>query len=352
MVKARRRLQVRSHARLGGASPGDAREKRRRARIQNRCVPAHGELSCGSRRRSRGRGAGRRTASPEPRRASAACRLHARCAGGRPADAQPRAGAASSQTAAHTLGVGPRPFESPTAIPGSAARGRALRELPPAPGGAPVVAWLATTSESSNCRDLKASSHPYEPPRSVRWRRRRWIPTRLRQRCGPFAAAMARRRRRCSPTRTRFTSPAAQMQAAARDAAGLAAALARPFAGLGTGSDFEGKRVPRRRRRAPSSSRSDRARGTSRHGERSGAPMAHKAVLSWRRRRGRTIGGVVKVLNQRVEEVSRATRGDVLISEPLGIALVNERMRASVHCGARRASRRSSRAARCSRTAA
>ncbi len=38
------------------------------------------------------------------------------------------------------------------------------------------------------------------------------------------------------------------------------------------------------------------------------------------------LGDVVTVLNQRVEEVSLDERVDVLISEPLGIALVNERM--------------------------
>lgn len=41
---------------------------------------------------------------------------------------------------------------------------------------------------------------------------------------------------------------------------------------------------------------------------------------------GNGLGDVVKVLNQRVEEVELDERVDVLISEPLGIALVNERM--------------------------
>jgi len=38
------------------------------------------------------------------------------------------------------------------------------------------------------------------------------------------------------------------------------------------------------------------------------------------------LGEVVQVLNKRVEDVQLDTRVDVLISEPLGIALVNERM--------------------------
>ena len=41
---------------------------------------------------------------------------------------------------------------------------------------------------------------------------------------------------------------------------------------------------------------------------------------------GNGLSNVVEVLNQRVEDVKLAERVDVLISEPLGIALVNERM--------------------------
>ena len=41
---------------------------------------------------------------------------------------------------------------------------------------------------------------------------------------------------------------------------------------------------------------------------------------------GNGLAGVVKVINQKVEEVTLDERVDVLISEPLGIALVNERM--------------------------
>jgi SAM-dependent methyltransferase len=41
---------------------------------------------------------------------------------------------------------------------------------------------------------------------------------------------------------------------------------------------------------------------------------------------GNGLQGVVTVLNQKVEEVTLDERVDVLISEPLGIALVNERM--------------------------
>ena len=42
--------------------------------------------------------------------------------------------------------------------------------------------------------------------------------------------------------------------------------------------------------------------------------------------KGNGLGDVVKVINQKVEEVTLDERVDVLISEPLGIALVNERM--------------------------
>ena len=51
--------------------------------------------------------------------------------------------------------------------------------------------------------------------------------------------------------------------------------------------------------------------------------MAAKAV---KLAAGNGLSGVVQVLNQRVEEVELEERVDVLISEPLGIALVNERM--------------------------
>ena len=41
---------------------------------------------------------------------------------------------------------------------------------------------------------------------------------------------------------------------------------------------------------------------------------------------GNGMSDVIKVINKRVEEVTLDERVDVLISEPLGIALVNERM--------------------------
>ena len=41
---------------------------------------------------------------------------------------------------------------------------------------------------------------------------------------------------------------------------------------------------------------------------------------------GNGLSDVIKVVNQRVEDVKLDSRVDVLISEPLGIALVNERM--------------------------
>ena len=95
------------------------------------------------------------------------------------------------------------------------------------------------------------------------------------------------------------------------------------FAVLENRSDFEGKRVM------------DVGAGTgilSFFAARGGAStvyaveaslMAHKAE---KLAAANGLGGVVKVLNQRVEEVSLDAKVDVLISEPLGIALVNERM--------------------------
>ena len=95
------------------------------------------------------------------------------------------------------------------------------------------------------------------------------------------------------------------------------------FAVLENRSDFEGKRVM------------DVGAGTgilSFFAARGGAStvyaveaslMAHKAE---KQAAANGLGGVVKVLNQRVEEVSLDAKVDVLISEPLGIALVNERM--------------------------
>ena len=95
------------------------------------------------------------------------------------------------------------------------------------------------------------------------------------------------------------------------------------FAVLENRSDFEGKRVM------------DVGAGTgilSFFAARGGAAtvyaveaslMAHKAE---KLAAANGLGGVVKVLNQRVEEVSLDAKVDVLISEPLGIALVNERM--------------------------